>query len=93
MLRSLNRICGRGGQIMTEKQNSAQGRITISTTISRENYDKIKTQCWHYNELITMGMQAKEDMPCLLARIGILEEGNRKLQAKLTQIYQLQANV
>jgi hypothetical protein len=59
---------------------------TITTTIPVDVCEKIKLKRWAYNDLILLGIQAiEEDWKNQIAE---LEDGNFKLQAKLTEIAQ-----
>jgi len=62
-----------------------EGAIAIGTSIPREVFDEIHAKGLHYNELIIRGLQASKGMPALMGRVGELESGNEKLQAKLSQ--------
>ena len=71
-----------------EKAGKEKGKIAISTTLSREIYDKIKAKGLHFNELILLGLNARDKNPAILERLAILETGNDKLQRKLKEFYQ-----
>jgi len=60
--------------------------VAISTTIPISLYKEIKENSWHFNELIISGVQQRKGMPQLTDRLGELEEGNQRLQRKLTQL-------
>jgi len=72
---------------MTEKIKNSCGRVPVSTTISREEFEEIKANNWHYNELIGLGILGKKNNPAILERISELEAGNKKLSAKLSEFY------
>lgn len=67
------------------KNEPTGGRVQITTSIPYEWYKKIKANVWKYNELVGLGITAKENNPQILERIKELERGNKKLQSKLTQ--------
>lgn len=56
---------------------------TITTTIPTEWRLKIAEKRWKINELIGLGMAAKEDNPQIMARIAELERTNDRLRARL----------
>jgi hypothetical protein len=57
---------------------------TISTTIPVVVYKKIKENEWAFNDLILLGIKCREEEH--EKQIEILEEGNKKLHALLTDI-------
>lgn len=56
---------------------------TITTTIPTEWRLKIAEKRWKINELIGLGISAKEDNPQIMARIAELERTNDRLRARL----------
>lgn len=58
----------------------------ISTTIPTDLYLEIKKNRWKINDLVIIGAQAKKGMPKILDRLRETEQGNDKLQAKITQL-------
>jgi len=60
--------------------------VAISTTIPFSVYKEIKEQRWHFNELIISGVQTRKGMPNLNGRMQELEDGNQRLQRKLTSL-------
>jgi len=64
------------------------GIVPISLWISQAEYDECKAKRWKYGEVFAAGIQAKNNMPNVSARITELEEGNKRLQGKLSQFWQ-----
>ena len=54
--------------------------------------DAIISECrrngWHYRELFMAGVERRRGDPNVEAKIRELEEGNKKLQQKLSQFWQ-----
>jgi hypothetical protein len=57
---------------------------TITTTIPVEICTKIKENRWAYNELILLGIKCLEEEH--ESQIQLLEEGNKRIQDKLTDL-------
>lgn len=57
---------------------------TISTSLPVEVVKAIKERHLKYNQLIMMGIQAYNGNNQLIERMKLLEEGNDKLQRKLS---------
>jgi hypothetical protein len=69
-----------------EKKATFQKSVTITTTINREVYDKIKAAHLHYNELLITGFSATMKNPEVLDRIKGLEESSKQAMDKLAQL-------
>jgi hypothetical protein len=57
----------------------------ITTTISKERFDFIKSRGWRFSELILLGIQQKEQNPALIERISKLEKANFVMQDRLVR--------
>jgi len=57
---------------------------TISTTISDETHKLIRDNHLHYNNLIVAGLRSWKEAESTSDRLRELEEGNIRLQSKLT---------
>jgi len=77
----------RNGELPAEKQ-VIYGEVMISAMIPCNIWAECRANGWKYKELIVLGVQAKKGMPIILNRINELEEGNRKLQGKVTKLWQ-----
>lgn len=55
----------------------------ITTIIDNEIWKQIKIHHWHYNELITYGVQQKLNQPLIQDRLTKQEENILKLQRRL----------
>ena len=60
----------------------------ISLMLDEELVKECKTKGWHYREIFLAGISSKRGTPEVLSRIQELEEGNKKLQGKLSQFWQ-----
>lgn len=60
------------------------GRIT--TTIPKDIKDYIKRNGYKYNELLRLGIMAKENNPQMIDRIRILENRNEVIERRLEYI-------
>lgn len=69
------------------------GLIVITLTIPTEIYQECRQKGWHYKEVFLAGMTKKRGDPELADRITELEEGNKKLQGKLSQFWQQMAAI
>jgi hypothetical protein len=67
------------------------GIVPISLWISQAEYEECKAKRWRYGEIFSSGMESKRGMPQIAARMIELEEGNKKLQGKLSQFWQQMA--
>lgn len=56
---------------------------TITTTLTVEEKEFIASKKWKYNELIRLGIYAKENNPQILARVKEIEETNERLANKI----------
>lgn len=63
----------------------------LSLMLEEALIEQCKRNGWHYREIFIAGMEAKKGMPAISARINELEEGNKKLQGKLSQFWQQMA--
>jgi len=70
-----------------DKTDVTDRLTTISTTIPLKAYQTAKERGYKFNELLLLGLRAKEENPQLIERITVLEEGNKKLQFKITALY------
>jgi hypothetical protein len=72
-------------------------QMALTTTIPYDLWKKCKDNGWKWQELMYLGIAAKENNPQLVQRIREVEEGNDKLQKKLSfmfgQIEQLEAEL
>lgn len=59
----------------------------ITTTISQENWELCKKNGWAWNDIVREGIKAKLNNPEMNLRMKELEEGNIRLQRKLSQLF------
>lgn len=62
-------------------------KVNVSSAIDKALYDRWKRSGMRLNHVINLGLMAAEQTPGYLERIRELEEGNAKLQQKLTLLY------
>jgi len=60
----------------------------ISIMVNEEIVAECHTKGWHYREVFLAGVASKRGMPEVSDRIHELEEGNKKLQHKLSVFWQ-----
>ena len=60
--------------------------VQVSSTIEKNDYDRWKKSGARLSHIIKLGLMASEQTPGYLSRIRELEEGNDKLQKKLTEL-------
>lgn len=68
-------------------------RVNVSSAIEKSLYDRWKKSGMRLNHVISLGLMAAEQTPGYLERIRELEEGNTKLQAKITSLARRLADV
>lgn len=69
-----------------EANNLTYGEIMISAMIPISAWKYCKEKGWKFRELFLLGIETKQGMPNLLQRMNELEDGNKRLQQKLTFI-------
>lgn len=63
----------------------------LSLMLEEQLIAECRQKGWHYREVFIAGMEVKRGLPQVTARILELEEGNKKLQQKLSQFWQQMA--
>jgi len=62
--------------------------VMVTTSVSQEVYRDWKQSGMKLNQLVRMGLMAVHETPGYVERIKALEEGNARLQRKLTALSQ-----
>lgn len=60
--------------------------VKVTTTITEDEREEITAKGWAYNELIRLGMLAKEENPQLIERIGKVEEELKLLKLRVKRL-------
>ena len=60
----------------------------VSLMLEEDKIQRCKEKGWHYREVFLSGMAALSGNVAILERVNELEEGNKKLQQKLSQFWQ-----
>lgn len=68
-------------------------KVNVSSAIEKALYDRWKKSGMRLNHVISLGLMAAEQTPGYLERIRELEEGNAKLQTKLTTLSRRLADI
>jgi hypothetical protein len=63
-------------------------RVPVSSAIDKEDFERWKRSGMRLAHVIKLGLMAAEQTPGYLNRIRELEEGNERLQRRLSQIAQ-----
>ena len=61
-------------------------KVNVSSAIDQGVYQRWKKSGMRLNHVINLGLMSAEQTPGYIERIRELEEGNTKLQAKLTRL-------
>lgn len=63
-------------------------KVQVSSTIDKEDYDNWKKSGMKLGHVIRLGLMSANQTPGYLGRIKELEQGNEKLQRRITAVLQ-----